>query len=505
MHRPVFLPAVLLAVIFVAAKLTLAWPLVREGMRPARAVGASAEDVIVAVLLGVVAAVALRATARWPRVHRMVGWGAVAVAAVAAAYAVVNVGVFRALGYPLNAQMIALVGRFSDMRSSVQAHASGWLVASMFVAMLVPVLGAHRRFRAAAPPPMMVAGLLLLAAVWVGYGLSVRAHAEPEAWVRRAGKSPHREMLASLASRLFSNRRIELAGPFPPEYLDDFKPAVERRRPALQFAPPPRNVILVVLESVSAQYLSLYGSRYDTTPNLVAESRNALVFDHAYANVGYTYRSIVPLVLSAYPGLPWNYRTDNAEHIPQGLAGVLKGRGYRTAFMSAANPEWGGMDWMAENAGFEQVLGPQQLGGPSASSWGTEDGVLVDALVRWIDADRSRPFFAVAWTDQTHDPYTLAADTRPIDFLDEKKVHHGDMLERYLNAIRQADRHLGRLFESLRSRGLADDTLVVITGDHGEAFGDLHDVFSHGTGMFDECQRVPLVLWNPRLFAGGLR
>jgi phosphoglycerol transferase MdoB-like AlkP superfamily enzyme len=191
--------------------------------------------------------------------------------------------------------------------------------------------------------------------------------------------------------------------------------------------------------------------------------------------------------------------------IPQGLAGVLKDRGYRTAFLAAANPEWGGMDWMAKTAGAEQVLGPHELGGPSASSWGTEDGVLIDGLVRWIDADPSRPFFAIAWTDQTHDPYTLSADTKPLDFLDETKVHHGDLLERYLNALRQADRHLGRLFAALRARGLADDTLVVITGDHGEAFGETHDVFSHGTGMFDECQRVPLILWNPRLFPAGQR
>jgi arylsulfatase A-like enzyme len=82
---------------------------------------------------------------------------------------------------------------------------------------------------------------------------------------------------------------------------------------------------------------------------------------------------------------------------------------------------------------------------------------------------------------------------------------HGDMFNRYLAALRQADHHLGRLFAALRARGLADDTLVVITGDHGEAFGEPHDVVSHGNGLYDECQRVPMILWNPRLFPGGRR
>src|SRR5262249_39089094 len=125
---------------------------------------------------------------------------------------------------------------------------------------------------------------------------------------------------------------------------------------------------------------------------------------------------------------------------------------------------------------------------------------MIDGLIQWIDKNRDKPFYAVAWTDQTHHPYTLAHDTQAIDFFDETKLPQGELLERYLNAIRQADRHLGRLLEALREKGLADDTLVVITGDHGEAFGSPHDVMGHGAALFDENLRVPLMLWNPRMF-----
>jgi len=71
--------------------------------------------------------------------------------------------------------------------------------------------------------------------------------------------------------------------------------------------------------------------------------------------------------------------------------------------------------------------------------------------------------------------------------------------------VHQADRHLGRLFNALRERNLADDTLVVVTGDHGEAFGDPHEVMGHGGGLFEENLRVPLMFWNPRLFPTGER
>jgi arylsulfatase A-like enzyme len=78
-------------------------------------------------------------------------------------------------------------------------------------------------------------------------------------------------------------------------------------------------------------------------------------------------------------------------------------------------------------------------------------------------------------------------------------------LGRYLNVVREADRQLGRLFDELRRRGLADDTLVVVTGDHGEGFGSPHDIYGHGGKVFDEIVKVPLVLWNPRLFGGAAR
>lgn len=415
-------------------------------------------------------------------------------------YAMVNIGVYRALRQPLNFRLLMLMDRAENMRSSLAAHTNLGLIAAMVAAPLLFIATAW--FAPSAPPRRWVTLTFASAALaWVVAGTILRAGMVPESVHGRAVINPHREILTSLVMDVLLQRRPKIVGSFPEVYLDDFKPATERRRPPLvDLAPAPRNVIVVVLESVAAEYLSLYGSRCDTTPRLVAESRHALVYDRFYAHIGYTYCAVTPLVYSVYPGPPWRFRPKGARPMPQGLASLLGAGGRRTAFFSTGDLRWGGMYYMARGAGFAEVIGPDQIGGPMASSWGTEDGVMIDALIKWIDADPSRPFFSLLWTDQTHDPYTLSASTVPLDFLDETATPKGPLLERYLNSIRQVDGHLGRLFDALRSRNLADDTLVVITGDHGEAFADKHDVLGHGGAMFDECLRVPLMLWNPRLF-----
>jgi arylsulfatase A-like enzyme len=68
-----------------------------------------------------------------------------------------------------------------------------------------------------------------------------------------------------------------------------------------------------------------------------------------------------------------------------------------------------------------------------------------------------------------------------------------------------ADEQIGRIIDAIEARGLADDTLIVITGDHGEAFGSPHETYGHGTRVYQECLNVPFVLWNPKLLASGAR
>ena len=298
-----------------------------------------------------------------------------------------------------------------------------------------------------------------------------------------------------------------IADTFPPEDLDDFRPARDARSSAPRAAAV-RNVVVVVMESTGARYLGLYGSPYATTRHLSAEAKHAVVYDRAYANVGFTANALVALTLSLHPYMTWREYTQEHPAFPGVTAAeVLRDRGYRTAFLTSGFVEYANQRAFLADRGYDEVRGFAELGaGEPINSWGGGDAVLVDRTLEWIDRDRARPFYATVWTQQAHHPYDPRPGQPVVDFFAGAEPPPDDYdLGRYLNAVADVDRALGRLFAGLRARGLDDETLVVVTADHGEAFGDPHATWGHGFRLYDEGIRVPLMLWSPVLFPQGRR
>src|SRR5436305_15195421 len=105
MRRPVFLPALLLAIVLVGAKGTLVWRHLHEEPRTFALtskllLAISGEDVLFAIVIGIVAALAMRATVQRPRLQSIVWYSFLAFCALAGVYAMVNVGIFQTLGSP---------------------------------------------------------------------------------------------------------------------------------------------------------------------------------------------------------------------------------------------------------------------------------------------------------------------------------------------------------------------------------------------------------------------
>jgi arylsulfatase A-like enzyme len=103
------------------------------------------------------------------------------------------------------------------------------------------------------------------------------------------------------------------------------------------------------------------------------------------------------------------------------------------------------------------------------------------------------------WTFQQHYPYFQTHPGRQFDLPELKGEWALEHKTRYLNAIAEADALIASLVEKIRSRGLLSSTLIVISGDHGEAFG-AHGSFGHGTNLYEEDVKVPIVMINPNLF-----
>jgi phosphoglycerol transferase MdoB-like AlkP superfamily enzyme len=386
-----------------------------------------------------------------------------------------------------------------NISSSAAEYLNAKLIAAALAAPLFVVL-ATRALRRRNFPRSVARGLALGSVLWILCGGAYLWSTDPDAWQRRAGRNPHREFIGSYLFDYLTDQKAGIISNFQTEHMDDFIPASDRPMPPVATAP--KNIILFTLESTSAQYLSVYGANHDTTPNLVAETKHSLLFERAYAHVGYTFCSFMSLVYSVYPGLPWKYQPGFDRPMHKALVGSLKERNYRSAFFSAAFPTWGGMDYMAKKAGFQKVFAPRDLApDEKITSWGCEDAPMMDGLLNWISEDASRPFFALAWTNQTHHPYTVADEPPAIVFEENGKPVTPDK-NRYLNAIRQSDHQLGRLFQFLREKNLDQNTLVIITGDHGEAFGTPHPTMGHGSALFDENLRVPMIFWGPGFYAG---
>ncbi|MCX6897778.1 MAG: sulfatase [Verrucomicrobia bacterium] len=467
----------------------------------------SFQDVLFAVTLGVVAEIVARMAARRPMLAHIVRGASLAFFMLCAFYVVLAVGIFQYFSRPLTYDLLSLVRNAATIQSSVSERLTVPIVAA-FIAVPVGYLGvalwACRR-RSVPVWALAVAGL------WIAAGLWEYAPQADDWEYGQLALCPHVELVRSTAVGLSGARQVTFPKDFPQEDLAEFRPLKSRGTPPGWFKPPagtarPRNVIVVVLESVGTRYLSLYGSRYETTPSLIAESAHAMVFDDFYSHLGYTFCSFMAISSSIYPGLPWCYAPTTERPPPPSLASVLRARGRRTVYLQSGDMDWNGGESWIKGFGFDEAHDYREFGCPRLSSESAEERYLVDRLLRWIDAKRGQPFLALCWTDQTHDPYTPSPGAKPMEFLSRKP---GDTrsadLSRYLNALRETDRQLGRLFAALRERGLADDTLVVVTGDHGEAFREPHKQRGHGFTVYQEDVHVPLMLWNPRLFPAGRR
>ncbi|MFC1776791.1 sulfatase-like hydrolase/transferase [Pseudomonadota bacterium] len=477
---------------------------------------ASQADVLFTIGAGVLASIALWIFRRHQRMIRWIAYGFIFVGCVSILYALISRQVFSFFAAPATYQLLSLVGDLSKLRSSIEPFVSIPIVlavVSMPGVYVILVLASTKLAQRLGSRGLIAGKLIGVSGlvVWILLGQELRTSGFFTFQDRYLADSPHWTMIQSSFFEI-SNTRVKLSSTtVDSEFLCEYAQKTETPTtnvssnstfPGVKSRP--RNVILIILESVGTQYLSLYGSSINTTPFLLEEAENSLIFDAYYAPVGWTAYALTSLVLSQRPPMK---RYNTMSFTLTGLRGKtlaseLSEAGYRTAFMSAGDPEWASEGFF-EGKGFQEVLGPGHLDGDQQlSSWGKPDSTLFESMINWIERHREEPFFLMAWTDQTHHPYKLAPGQEEIELLPGKR---GTRLGRYLTLIREVDTQIGKLLDVLRHYDLDNDTLVVITGDHGESFGDVRPTEGHGFTVYDEEVKVPLILWNPRLFGNADR
>ena len=509
--------AVWLAVVFVAIKAYYlgapAAPAPRAAWDYLRDLAAvSFVDVLFAALLWVAGALALLTATDRPRLARAISAAAVAIAAFSCLYALASVFFFGIFGGFLTYPLLALVGDVHMLRSSVAARVSPvtlLALAGVPLAYVALVMATLRRPTSGARPWWRPRAIALAAlTTWVLGGQLWYTHEWTTRRDRQVAANAEWVFASSWWQTVTGQAAVRMAGSFTADDLADFQPSRHpRARPTrLMAARRPPNVILIVLESVAARWAGLNQGPYDSTPNLAAESARGLVVENFYAHIGRSSNSLGAILLSTYPKLDFSDLTEEYPRLPgTSIASMFRDRSYRTAFITASDLDWAGWRTFLDRRGFGEVIDHDQL--PCATeltSWGVEDRCAVDGMIRFIEKDPARPFFVMAWTQQTHHPYEPTPGVPLIDFARDPVTDAYD-LNRYLNVLHETDRHLERLFETIRRAGLEQDTLIVVTGDHGQAFGAPHDSYMQGRTVYEEDVKVPLLLWDPRVYTAPAR
>lgn len=316
----------------------------------------------------------------------------------------------------------------------------------------------------------------------------------------------------------------------------------ERRAMAALPAASPRapNVLLLILDTVRARSLSLYGWPQQTTPKLDVRAQEGVVFEAAYSTAPWTLPSHSSLFTGKYASLTsadWSSPLDGESAT---LAEVLRDRGYATGGFVAnfiatgyrTGLGRGFIRYQDVKRSFEEIVRNSTIMQSNAvvralDRW-QHDGWLGGAVRALLSLDLQNPGNYLAHDSKTGAEVgaeflrwqaTLAADRPFFAFLNYFDAHlpyvtpdpyltmfradtddHG----RYLGAIRYLDDQVDALLTELDRRGVLEHTIVVISSDHGELFNE-NGHSRHGSTLYRNVLHVPLVVLAPGLVPGGTR
>ncbi|MBM3318470.1 MAG: sulfatase [Candidatus Eisenbacteria bacterium] len=331
-------------------------------------------------------------------------------------------------------------------------------------------------------------------------------------------------------------------------YADAGRPA----RPDLATRPsddPVQNVLLITIDALRPDHLQGYGYARPTSPNIDSLAAEGTLFTHAFAQANCTELSFGAIYTSLYPfahGV--QRRAGLASRLPaatETIAELMRDAGLRT-FCLAPNPylkrEWGltqGFDRVEEfHYGYRSLLAVRVLREAGlvrmpemiAHLDVPRARVVVDRAVRLLAETRGQPFFMHVHFMDVHHPYIPPAPYQemfrtpgatsisaaqfwrrgwPIFSMlpsEEELLPPRDLarlIDLYDGAIRYTDDEIGRLLRELQRLGLARQTMVVLTADHGDEFLEHGDIFHKSPFLYDEVIRVPLIVSRPGATGGA--
>lgn len=313
------------------------------------------------------------------------------------------------------------------------------------------------------------------------------------------------------------------------------------------------NIILIVIDALRARNLGCYGGDRESSPNIDKIADKGVLFENVYCSWNTTDQSLTTILTGKYPrthGIVHHgdkvkpedlnaFETLNVRLLTQ----ILQENGYKTLAVDwmarwfkrgfdyyGYNPErnflrklvyyvitlpYVHLKYIASHLGLLRIYSKKRRFS-AASLWKgfkdifrtflftfelarIQDACFVTELAEeLIKKSRKENFFLFLHYWDTHTPYNC-----PRNFFEKKKRHMTSeevLLAKYTGAVRYVDQQIGRLFDMLREERLLEDTLIIITSDHGESLTE-HDIFFDHHGLYDVTTHVPLIFYYPKGFS----
>jgi len=290
------------------------------------------------------------------------------------------------------------------------------------------------------------------------------------------------------------------------------------------------NVLLIILDTVRGFSLSPYGYERETTPNVARLAKEGVLFEQAYSTAPWT----LPSHASIFTGRPRHELSTDMVTPLDGkwptLAEAMSARGYATAGF-VANLGYctaeSGLDrgfthyedlttsWLLvlHSSSLIRVAATKTLvsllGGGERSRLYRKDADQINGdFLRWIPTTDGRPFFAFLNYYDAHRPYLPPSPYElkySANIRDRFRVVASGsksklpaeatqvLTDAYDGALAYLDDRIGQLIAELERQGILDNTIVIITADHGEQFGE-HGLFFHANSLYSQLLRVPLII-----------
>jgi len=287
------------------------------------------------------------------------------------------------------------------------------------------------------------------------------------------------------------------------------------------------NVLLIVLDTVRAQSLSLHGYERSTTPRLKQLAKRSVMFDQAISTAPWTVPSHASMFTGRYPHEVTANWTTPLDDTHRTLAEVLSQQGYHTAGF-VANMHKAGHSYGFDRGfvhfedypiSWQMIVDSSPLLRISAryikKGLGIQQSLIRKSaadvnqeFLSWLPDQAKQPFFVFLNYYDAHDPYL---PPKPFDtFFGTSKIHPlpslwedhytkdeiQALLDVYDRCIASVDHYVGLLLDELDNRGVLENTIVIVTADHGEEFFE-HRLMGHSNSLYRTLLHVPLLIAWP--------